>query len=156
MGDKEIDVIIATGLGQPIHEIGKVPRNIILTEWVPATQLIKECDLFIHHGGHGSCMLSLTNGVPSIVIPTFSEREFNARQLKKMGTGTFITLEELSPESIWKEVNISLNNKVLMHNVKEWANTLKNRNYGGAEEAQKAILEIVASHVPLLERSQNK
>ena len=44
----------------------------------------------IHHGGYGSCQTGLFTGTPSLVIPTYSERESNARRVAAVGAGDFV------------------------------------------------------------------
>lgn len=46
--------------------------------------------MIIHHGGHGSCMTSLQYAIPSLVIPTHTERLYNAIMVEKLGFGNYI------------------------------------------------------------------
>jgi len=46
--------------------------------------------LLIHHGGYGSCQTGLFTGTPTLAIPTFSERESNARRIAAVGAGDFV------------------------------------------------------------------
>lgn len=142
-GNTEYNVIVSTGLNQSLEGIGNVPSNIKITEWAPAAQLIQNCDLAIHHGGHGSCMLNIIHGVPAVIIPTFSEREFNARQYQKLGAGKFILLEELSAKRLFDDVSCILNTGKYRAKAQEWAETLKSRAYGGGADAKEHILELI-------------
>ncbi|WP_270167292.1 glycosyltransferase [Paenibacillus sp. SYP-B4298] len=135
----EFEVIISTGVGQKLEEAPYTAPNITLTDWVSANDLIKECDLMIHHGGHGSIMLSLLNEVPSIAIPTFSEREYNARQLKDLGAGDYILPNELTPDKLVLQIRAILGNPEIKQAASYWANEVKNRNYGGEEQAAELI-----------------
>jgi UDP:flavonoid glycosyltransferase YjiC (YdhE family) len=47
-------------------------------------------NLMIHHGGYGSCQTGLYTGTPAVIIPTFSERESNARRVAALGAGDFV------------------------------------------------------------------
>ena len=42
------------------------------------------------YGGYGSCQTGLYTGTPAVIIPTFSERESNARRVAALGAGGFI------------------------------------------------------------------
>jgi UDP:flavonoid glycosyltransferase YjiC (YdhE family) len=44
----------------------------------------------VHHGGYGSCQMGLYTGTPAVIIPTFSERESNARRIADAGAGEYI------------------------------------------------------------------
>ena len=141
--DTEYDVIISTGADQILDNVPKTSSNITITDWVPTTQLAKECSLMVHHGGHGSCMLGLVHGIPSVVTPTFSEREFNARQLEEINAGTFITPDNLTPSYLLEVVNESLNNNQLISNAKRWSEELQNRAYGGPLKAKEHIMKLI-------------
>jgi UDP:flavonoid glycosyltransferase YjiC (YdhE family) len=47
----------------------------------------------IHHGGHGSTLTALAAGTPALIIPTFSERESNARRVAAVGAGICLVPE---------------------------------------------------------------
>jgi UDP:flavonoid glycosyltransferase YjiC (YdhE family) len=52
--------------------------------------MAERSDLLIHHGGYGSCQTGLYTGTPALIIPTFSERESNARRIAEQGAGDYI------------------------------------------------------------------
>lgn len=141
--DSEFDLIVSTGTDQQIVDIPAIASNITLKEWVPTNEIAKECSLIIHHGGHGSCMLSLVHGIPSIVIPTFSEREFNARQLSGLGVGYFIPSDNLTPRGLLDLTRKCINDETLRSNSRNWSAEIKRRNYGGAEEAKRLIMNLI-------------
>jgi UDP:flavonoid glycosyltransferase YjiC (YdhE family) len=59
----------------------------------------------IHHGGYGSCQTGLYTGTPSVIIPTFSERESNARRIASLGVGEFVLPQTISTNK--KEIDLS-------------------------------------------------
>ncbi len=44
----------------------------------------------VHHGGHGSVMMSLLAATPALIIPTIMERESNARRVMAVGAGEIV------------------------------------------------------------------
>jgi UDP:flavonoid glycosyltransferase YjiC (YdhE family) len=52
--------------------------------------MARQSNLFIHHGGHGSYLTGLAAGTPAVIVPTYSERESNARRLESMGAGEYV------------------------------------------------------------------
>ena len=52
--------------------------------------MAERCQLMVHHGGHSSVMQSLAAGTPSVMIPTITERESNARRLVALGAGEIV------------------------------------------------------------------
>jgi UDP:flavonoid glycosyltransferase YjiC (YdhE family) len=69
---------------------------------------IRDCDLAIHHGGHSSCMGSIYHGKSTLIIPTNSERDWNAQRVEHLGFGKRLPLEELHEtiyDTILKNIN---------------------------------------------------
>ena len=47
--------------------------NLRFSDWVPMSFVCEYGILFVHHGGHGTCLVGIQLGLPSLVIPTFAE-----------------------------------------------------------------------------------
>jgi UDP:flavonoid glycosyltransferase YjiC (YdhE family) len=52
--------------------------------------MAERSNLLIHHGGYGSCQTGLYTGKPALIIPTFSERESNARRIAAQGAADYV------------------------------------------------------------------
>ncbi len=93
LGGEDVQVILTTGH----HPIPKrylpLPKNFRFERFLPGLSLAARCDLMVHHGGYGSCQTGLFTGTPAVIIPTFSERESNARRVASVGAGEFILPE---------------------------------------------------------------
>ena len=83
-------VILTTGNHKLPKDLLPLLDNFYFALYLPGLQLAKKCDLMIHHGGYGSCQTSLYTGTPSVIIPTFSERESNARRVAAVGAGEYV------------------------------------------------------------------
>lgn len=142
-GNSDLDIVVSTGLGQSLSEVGEIPSNIRILDWVPGHEIIRECDLTIHHGGHGSCMLNISGGVPSVVVPTFSEREFNARQLKALGVGEVILPSELTADRLYEVVNHCLQDENMVHKAKVLKKEIEKRKYEGGIGAREQIIKFI-------------
>jgi UDP:flavonoid glycosyltransferase YjiC (YdhE family) len=106
LGDGDVQVILTTG-HHPIPEhYLPLPDNFRFERYLPGLTLAKRCDLMIHHGGYGSCQTGLFSGTPAVIIPTFSERESNARRIASLGAGEFVLPE--AGEEGRKRIEISL------------------------------------------------
>jgi UDP:flavonoid glycosyltransferase YjiC (YdhE family) len=84
LGSQDIDVVLAAG-NQVYPE--RLPPNFIAVPYASGPALIQRADLMIHHGGHGSYLMALAAGKPAVSIPTYAERESNARRLAGLGAG---------------------------------------------------------------------
>jgi hypothetical protein len=139
LANTQYNVLLTTGLGQQLDRSKYSAPNIHLFDWLPVNKAIPHCGLFVHHGGHGSCMAAISHGVPSLVIPTFQEREFNARQLNLLGLGDFILPHELTANVLREKIDESINNSLRRSNAINWLHKLSQRNYQGAKLAADAI-----------------
>ncbi len=55
--------------------------------------MAERSDVLIHHGGYGSCQTGLCMGKPAVIIPTYTERESNARRIAALGAGAMVPVE---------------------------------------------------------------
>lgn len=146
LANTKYNVLITTGLGQQLDKEKYAAPNIHLFEWLPINKAIDHCGLFIHHGGHGSCMAAVAKGIPSLVIPTFQEREYNARQLSLLGLADFILPHQLNAD-LYAKIEASFNNALLHANALQWKNKLAQRNYNGAQVAARAIQQLAKNTI---------
>jgi UDP:flavonoid glycosyltransferase YjiC (YdhE family) len=115
-------------------------KNVYLIDWLPMNVVFANSDIVIHHGGQGSCLGQLKYKIPSLILPTHSEREYNARQCKKLGIGEFISREEFSPKKLTDKLYI------LLGNMDQYRNNIKKLNKKFVEynyNASKKIVDLV-------------
>ncbi len=99
----------------------------------------------IHHGGYGSCQTALFTGTPALVIPTYSERESNARRIAAVGAGDFVvptadisgTKKQVSAAEVRDKVNSILSNSSIKEDAMRISEKLK--GFGGASYAASII-----------------
>jgi UDP:flavonoid glycosyltransferase YjiC (YdhE family) len=87
---EDVQVILTTGYHNLPREFHSLPLNFRHQPFVPGLMVAQRSDLMIHHGGYGSCQTGLYTGTPAVIIPTYSERESNARRVKAVSAGEFI------------------------------------------------------------------
>ena len=90
LGQEEIQVVVSTGYHMLPDEFLPLPGNFHFEPFVPGLSMAERSDLLIHHGGYGSCQTGLYTGTPAVIIPTYSERESNARRIAAAGAGVFV------------------------------------------------------------------
>ncbi len=148
LADEQVQVVLTTG-HQPLPEefSGNLPLNFHFTDYVPGFAMAKRADLIIHHGGHGTSLTGLSAGTPAIVIPTYSERESNARRIALLGAGEFVLPTEgannekqISFASFKEKVFKVLNNPSYAQASGRVAENMA--QYGGPVQAAKLIEEI--------------
>jgi UDP:flavonoid glycosyltransferase YjiC (YdhE family) len=103
----------------------------------------------IHHGGYGSCQTALFTGTPALVIPTYSERESNARRIAAVGAGDFVLptsdatgrKKQVNATEVSDKVDRILSDVSYKDNAKKMSARLQ--SYGGASYAASLIENFV-------------
>ncbi len=85
--DHPAQFILSIGKRTDRAQLGTIPANFIVRDFVPQLEVLQRTDLFITHGGMNSVHESLWQGVPMIVIPQQAEQAVVARQVVKHGAG---------------------------------------------------------------------
>lgn len=94
---------------------------------------------------YGSCQTGLYTGTPALIIPTYSERESNARRIAAQGAGDYIAPKPyitgkkkyVFAEEVRTKVFSILSNVSFAENAKRIGERMK--AYGGASEAARLI-----------------
>ena len=91
LADSRMHIVLTTGHQTlPKKEAGSLPENFIVEPYLPGLAMARRSDLMIHHGGHGSFLTGLQAGTPQVIVPTYAERESNARRMASLGAGEFV------------------------------------------------------------------
>jgi len=94
-------VVIAT-TGRPIDpdELGAVPANVVLTEFVPQDAVLERADLVVSHSGSGTMLGGLAHGVPQVALPRGTDQPQNAALLARAGAGVVVEPEDYAVDTI--------------------------------------------------------
>ncbi|GAA0137166.1 glycosyltransferase [Paenibacillus sp. YSY-4.3] len=138
LGHTSTEILIATGFNPLEGDQRKIPPNVSFATYVSGVMAAERSDIMIHHGGHGSCMTTLLTGTPSLMIPTWAEREFNARQLQNIGGGCMIRPDEVTGRWLADIVETMLSGGALGQG-QTLRDSIATRHYGGAERAAALI-----------------
>ncbi|MCY1329857.1 Demethyllactenocin mycarosyltransferase [compost metagenome] len=115
-----------------------VPDNVYLDSWFPQPAVLRECQLFIHHGGNNSFCEALYFGLPSIVIPYCWDGHDNARRAEETGVGRYLPRFE-DPLSALPGVIEQLLGDTALHQRLQQASSIM-QSSRGTEVAARAIL----------------
>ena len=109
---KDFQVIMSIGNYFDIKDIGNLPENILAFNYIPQTQLLKQTDIFITHGGINSINEAiLLNNLPIIVMPQELDQFDNAQQVEKLEAGIILDNKNLNSEIIKNTVNKFIENE---------------------------------------------
>ncbi|MFD9705381.1 glycosyltransferase [Lentzea sp. NPDC059081] len=80
-GNDDLLATTVSGLGElDAQVVVATPRN-----WLPQADVIKQADLVVHHGGSGTMLAALAEGVPQVVLPRGADQFSNAKALVDVG-----------------------------------------------------------------------
>jgi len=96
LASEELHVVVTTGHHPLPQELLPLPANFHHEPYLPGLAMAQRSDLLIHHGGYGSSQTGLYTGTPAVIIPTYSERESNARRIAALGAGAIVSVERAS------------------------------------------------------------
>ena len=85
IADAGCEVLVATGPGIEPRALGDMPAAVHVEQEVPQAHLLPYVDLVVHHGGTGTVIGSLANGLPQIVVPQGADQFWNADHLAAEG-----------------------------------------------------------------------
>ena len=145
LGDQAVQVVMTTGHHELPEEFAALPGNFRHEAYVPGLWMAERSDVLIHHGGYGSCQTGLYAGTPALVIPTYSERESNARRIAEQGAGAFVvpdvdasgTSARVDADVVRAKVFEILDDPAYTANARRISTRL--RTYGGAVTAADAV-----------------
>ena len=145
LGNQPVQVVLTSGYHALPGKFAALPANFLFEPYVPGLAMAERSDLLIHHGGYGSCQTGLFAGRPALIIPTYSERESNARRIAAQGAGEII-LPEADAKGTKKRVPAEEVRRKVFNILEDESFTLnaqriraRMRSYGGACEAARLI-----------------
>ena len=126
--------IIATGWGG-ISNVD-LPHNVFKINSVPHDWLFPKCTAVIHHGGAGTTGASLKAGVPTIIVPFFSDQPFWGQRITDLGVGRSIE-QELTVEKLSTAIATVINNRRIRDRAAALSEQIRTEN--GVDNAVRAI-----------------
>ncbi|PEC82277.1 glycosyl transferase family 1 [Bacillus cereus] len=139
--NSDYTIVMSIGNKTKISDLGNIPKNFIVKNYVPQTKLLTYTKLFITHGGMNSTHEGLHNGIPLIVIPQSADQPVIAKQVENLGAGIKLSMKEVTVEQLRESVELVLNNP----SYKEAALNLKEsfRKSGGYKQAVDEIFTFI-------------
>lgn len=97
-------VVMSIGEKVQIPDLGEIPKNFIVKNYVPQTEVLKYTRLFITHGGMNSTNEGLYYGIPLIVIPQSADQPVIAQQVANLGAGIKLQMQGLTASQLRETV----------------------------------------------------
>jgi MGT family glycosyltransferase len=92
--------VLAVGPYVDLSELGDIPDDVIVREWVPQLAVLAHASAFVTHAGMGGCWEGLWHGVPMVAVPQAADQFVNGPRLAELGVGEHLPAEEVTPERL--------------------------------------------------------
>ena len=93
-------VIATTGRRIDPDELGPLPANAVVAEFVPQANVLERADLLVSHSGSGTMLGGLVHGVPQVALPRGTDQPQNAAVMAQAGAGIVVGPEDFAVDTI--------------------------------------------------------
>lgn len=97
-------VVLQIGKFADPAELGEVPGNVEVHQWVPQLSILRQADVFITHAGAGSSQEGLATGTPMVAVPQAVDQFGNADMLQALGVARHVPMEEATADNLRETV----------------------------------------------------
>jgi UDP:flavonoid glycosyltransferase YjiC (YdhE family) len=100
-GLASLDAEVLVTLGSaPGSDLGRVPANVHVETFVDQSRLMPYVDLAVHHGGSGTILAALVNGVPQVLLPKGADQFLNGDLIAKAGLAEVLLPGEATADAV--------------------------------------------------------
>jgi hypothetical protein len=121
--------ILSVGKNTDIGQLGPIPDNFIVCNYVPQLDILQRVDAFITHGGMNSVHEGLYYGVPEIAVPHHFEQLLNGKRVAQTKTGILLgdkrPYGRVTAEELRHSLDEILHNPQYRQNAQRIGQTLK-------------------------------
>lgn len=134
--------LVVAATGRP-GEIGDVPANVRVAEFVPFDDLLPHADVLVTNGGFGAVQQALRHGVPMVAAGLTEEKKENNVRLAATGAAIDLATDRPTAADVRQAVDSILNTGSYKENAQRLAAEYAKHN--ALEEIEKAISELAGS-----------
>jgi UDP:flavonoid glycosyltransferase YjiC (YdhE family) len=135
-GLSRLPVTVLVAAGPIVHDdaIGDVPANVVVERWVPQGAVLPYVDLVVSHGGSGTMLGALTNGLPHLMLPQGADQFGNAAAVTGIGAGRQLLPGDLTSDAVTEQARALLSDDTAQVRAYEVA-----REIAGMPSAQETV-----------------
>jgi MGT family glycosyltransferase len=119
------------------------PDNVYLDSWFPQPSVVRQSQLFIHHGGNNSFCEALYFGVPSLIMSFCWDGHDNAQRAQETGVGKRLPRYEWSDEELKSSIVTLIEDSAMQQRLQKNAAYMQAAK--GAHVAATAILKVITT-----------
>lgn len=97
-------VVLQIGRFTDPAELGEIPSNIEVRDWVPQLSVLRQADAFITHAGAGGSQEGLATATPMVAVPQAVDQFGNAEILASLGVARHVPTDEATADTLREAV----------------------------------------------------
>lgn len=97
---KTLGVRAVIGAGWSKMNAAGLSDQLFITGAVDHGWLFPQCRAAVHHGGAGTVVAALTDGLPSIITSVFADQPFWGARIERLGAGVHLPFSKLNDASL--------------------------------------------------------
>ncbi|ARZ67330.1 glycosyltransferase [Streptomyces sp. HU2014] len=94
--DEPWNIVLVLGGGLTPEQLGPVPGNVQVHDFVPHGDVLPHASLVVNHGGMSTAMDAFSHGVPVVAVPVMPEPRATARRITELGLGAMLLTSEVT------------------------------------------------------------
>lgn len=141
----DLQVVFSTGRNVDADALGPIPSNTLVVPSAPQLELLERAALCITHAGLNTTQEALAAGVPLVAIPVGYDQPGVAARILYHGVGRFVPFEELTVDSVLREVREVLGNPGYREKAAFFEQLI--RDESGAERAAKLVEQVLSGAI---------
>ena len=88
--EEDVDLLISCGKAFDAAQLGELPQNVRVEQYVDQMDVLSRASLFVTHCGMNSASEGMWMGVPELLFPLTGEQRAVARRVSEVGAGVLL------------------------------------------------------------------
>ena len=106
----DVEVVATVGPGLDPAELGPRPAGVRVERYLPMSRLLPTCDALVFHGGSGTMLAALADGLPLVLLPSQADQPENADRCEAAGVGIALPPGAQQADDVERAVDAVLSN----------------------------------------------
>lgn len=124
--DSDYYVYMSIGAKCEVSQLGEIPSNFLVQNFLPQLEILKRADVFITHAGFNSVNEALYFGVPMLALPQVNDQPMVAKRLVSLGLGMAENMKELSPDILKSKTDTLVMEREMKENCMQISQEMRN------------------------------
>lgn len=119
-----VRVVVTVGPDHRPQELGPVPPNCRVEQFVSHRAVLQRGVLLVSHAGHGSVMKALWHGRPMVLVPWGRDQPGVAERARALGVAEVVPRDSATPDSLGAAIEAALSNDQMRERAEEHSRRL--------------------------------